>query len=474
MGRPDRARRAGVPVRRHEHRRRAGAAVRQGHDGMAFFPMSAATAACWPSTTRRWTRRCRCSTPRPTTPTRETVLQGAERPRRQRHRARAAGDGHWTVARSRIARRITPTPPMELTGPAAGHPLAADGRRSGRPRVLGTVNNCANGATPWGTYLTCEENFNGYFGTDDARFTPDATDGALRRRRGGTNPWWLRRPPVRPRRQPERAEPLRLGRRDRPERPELDTEEAHRARAPQARERRLRRGRRRPSRRLHRRRRALPVPLQVRLRPAVATIPGAAPARSTRARCTSPASMPTAPACWLPLVAGAVPGYATLGRHPHRHPRRRGGRRRHADGPPGVGRRPPATSPAWPTARSPTTPTARRPTRANPRAEQRLRPHPALAEHRRRPRRRHVRLVGLRPRRRGPRHRRRFDRSRPATPSAHRTAWPSTPTAACGSRPTAPSRSPCNNQMLAADPVDRRPAPLPRRARRAARSPAGR
>jgi hypothetical protein len=58
--------------------------------------------------------------------------------------------GTWRRVKSKYARRITPNTPMELTGPAAGHPLlqtAAD--PSGR-RSLGTVNNCANGKTPLG------------------------------------------------------------------------------------------------------------------------------------------------------------------------------------------------------------------------------------------------------------------------------------------------------------------------------------
>ena len=91
--------------------------------------------------------------------------------------------GWRQVLPSGYARRIHARTPMHIAGPAAGSALlqtAAD--PSGRV-VLGTLANCAMGVTPWGTYLTCEENFHGYFGADKSL---GGTSDAAARRYGTT------------------------------------------------------------------------------------------------------------------------------------------------------------------------------------------------------------------------------------------------------------------------------------------------
>ncbi len=100
------------------------------------------------------------------------------------------GNGKWGVMRnSPYGRRLTANSPMRLSGPAAGHPLMQTvaytindqgsfptGTTSNGRVVNGTINNCANGYTPWGTYLTCEENWNGYFGSTTGS-VPNAASG---------------------------------------------------------------------------------------------------------------------------------------------------------------------------------------------------------------------------------------------------------------------------------------------------------
>ena len=106
-------------------------------------------------------------------------------------------DGKWALVKdSQYNRRIMPgTTPATFSGPAAGHDRMKTNWDPTGMKVLGTVNNCAGGMTPWGTYLMAEENFHGYFWTDvvDGEGKPDTsahTDAASKKRYGVPGMWY--------------------------------------------------------------------------------------------------------------------------------------------------------------------------------------------------------------------------------------------------------------------------------------------
>ena len=73
---------------------------------------------------------------------------------------RPVGDGAELQVRPTHHR---PDTEMELTGPVAGHGLMMTKADPTGKEVVGMINNCAGGVTPWGTWLSAEENTNGYF-----------------------------------------------------------------------------------------------------------------------------------------------------------------------------------------------------------------------------------------------------------------------------------------------------------------------
>src|SRR5699024_4957826 len=79
--------------------------------------------------------------------------------------ARETGTGRLTpIVDHPLNRRFTAESEFVLTGPVAGHELVQTTADPTGTVVRGTLNNCAGGLTPWGTWLTAEENFNQYFG----------------------------------------------------------------------------------------------------------------------------------------------------------------------------------------------------------------------------------------------------------------------------------------------------------------------
>jgi secreted PhoX family phosphatase len=77
--------------------------------------------------------------------------------------AKDAAGKFAVVVNSPFNRRITGTTVMELSGPARSHPLFVTRFSPNGTRTRGTMNNCGNGKTLWGTLLTTEENWSGYY-----------------------------------------------------------------------------------------------------------------------------------------------------------------------------------------------------------------------------------------------------------------------------------------------------------------------
>lgn len=92
----------------------------------------------------------------------------------------APGTGRLDVEIHQRNRRITATTPFRLTGPAAGSSFVKTAADPEGRTPLGTYANCSGGVTPWGTVLSGEENFNGYF-ANASKVTDETAKKTLKR-----------------------------------------------------------------------------------------------------------------------------------------------------------------------------------------------------------------------------------------------------------------------------------------------------
>lgn len=145
------------------------------HDGMHFFPLGRGAEA---SSHGLLVVNHEYIDPQMMHPTGPTVVGGARAIEDEVRKEIAAhgvsvveirrnAAGRWEVVRGRYNRRITGATPMEIRGPVRGSDFVKTKYSPDGTMTRGTLNNCAHGVTPWGTYLTCEENWAGYFVNKD-------------------------------------------------------------------------------------------------------------------------------------------------------------------------------------------------------------------------------------------------------------------------------------------------------------------
>lgn len=106
-------------------------------------------------------------------------------------------------------RRFTLDTEFAVDGPAAGHDLLKTKADPTGTKVLGTLNNCSGGTTPWGTILTGEENFNQYFVAEAT--TENRRYGISDDAEGNRRKWWTADPRWDARTEDYKNEPHRFG-----------------------------------------------------------------------------------------------------------------------------------------------------------------------------------------------------------------------------------------------------------------------